>query len=187
LFPSFRGTPGRMGDRRRGPGCEYCSGKSEFHFCYVCGEIMRPACGGRDSEGGVEAPCPEPCPDPRMFSEIKGLEDWMKPTIDENLRELLCECPKCPSGCTCFSFRVPASEADLMFLDPENHTFVCPRGHTVTWEEVRGTLPVDTAGYSVDRNHPLHPFNQKPPPSPSVGGGDCGVCGSFTCNGRCRE
>lgn len=118
----------------------------------------------------------------------------MQPTtIDANIRELLCECPKCPSGCTCFSFRVQAGDVDIMCVDPESHTFVCPRGHRITWKEVRGTLPVDTAGYSVDRNHPLHPLHplhflhQKPPQPPYQEGGDCGVCGSFTCNGRCRE
>lgn len=62
-------------ERRRGPGCEYCNGKGEAHFCNVCGEVMRPVCGGRNPEGGAETPClRDGRSDPRMFSELKDLE-----------------------------------------------------------------------------------------------------------------
>lgn len=112
------------------------------------------------------------------------------PKEDPNIRELDCECPLCPSGCTTFTFRVPTAEQDLMYLEPEEHVYSCPRGHRITWEQVRGTCAVDDGGYTIDRSHPLWRRmmgEKEAPPSPNPAAGDCGVCGSLTCNGRCRE
>jgi Zn finger protein HypA/HybF involved in hydrogenase expression len=75
--------------------------------------------------------------------------------IDIDIIELNCECSQCPSGCTCFDFRVPAEDLPQLESEPERVFYQCPRGHGITWAQVRGTSRVDDAGYPIDRNHPL--------------------------------
>ena len=74
--------------------------------------------------------------------------------VDPTIRELCCECSACPSKCTCFSFRAPEGEIDLLAAGTDLG-FTCPRGHPITWDQVRCTVEVDTWGYTIDRNHPL--------------------------------
>jgi hypothetical protein len=75
--------------------------------------------------------------------------------VDIDIVELNCECPQCPSGCTCFDFRVPAEDLLQLESEPERVFYQCPCGHGITWAQVRGTSRVDDAGYPIDRNHPL--------------------------------
>ena len=77
------------------------------------------------------------------------------PHEDLTVRELHCECHSCPSGCTCFNFRVPTDVVEKLRVEPDRVFFRCPRGHEVTWAQVRGTSGVDNAGHTIDRGHPL--------------------------------
>lgn len=77
------------------------------------------------------------------------------PHEDLTVRELHCECHLCPTGCTCFNFRVPTTVIDQLRSEPDLVFFHCPRGHDITWVQVRGTSAVDDAGYTIDRSHPL--------------------------------
>ena len=74
---------------------------------------------------------------------------------DLSVLELHCECHLCPSGCTCFDFRILAEDLPPLLAEPEQVFYHCPRGHGITWVQVRGTSQVDDAGYTIDRNHPL--------------------------------
>jgi hypothetical protein len=77
------------------------------------------------------------------------------PHEDPSVRELHCECHWCPSGCTCFNFRVPTEVIEQLRAEPDRVFFNCPRGHGITWDQVRGTSKVDDSGYTIDRSHPL--------------------------------
>lgn len=73
------------------------------------------------------------------------------PHEDLTVRELHCECHSCPSGCTCLNFRVPTDVVEKLRVEPDRVFFRCPRGHEITWAQVRGTSGVDNAGYTIDR------------------------------------
>ena len=77
------------------------------------------------------------------------------PHEDLSVRELHCECHWCPPGCTCFNFRVPTEVIEQLRAEPDRVFFNCPRGHGITWDQVRGTSKVDDSGYTIDRSHPL--------------------------------
>jgi len=76
-------------------------------------------------------------------------------SVDETIVELLCECSNCPEGCACFSFRVTTEELEELKTDDDSGKYTCNRGHLITWNNVAATAKVDTAGYTIDRNHPL--------------------------------
>ncbi len=78
-----------------------------------------------------------------------------EPHEDPDIRELHCECHLCPSGCTCFNFRVPTDVIEQLSIEPDRVFFHCPRGHEITYVQVRSTSGVDNAGYTIDPSHPL--------------------------------
>ncbi len=78
-----------------------------------------------------------------------------KMQVDPSVRALFVECGACPSGCTCFEMRVTVEEQEQMQAATAETRITCPRGHEVTWAQVRGTAAVDDWGYTIDRNHPL--------------------------------
>ena len=64
------------------------------------------------------------------------------------------DCVECPPCLGHFAMRVTHSELDEL-AKTRQIPYKCPRGHEQTWTSFRGSCNVDSAGYTIDRNHPL--------------------------------
>jgi hypothetical protein len=90
-----------------------------------------------------------------LYEKRRAILQPTRAQVDPDVRALFFECGTCPSGCTCFEVRVTTEEQEQLKALTTSLHLTCPRGHPVTWANVRGTAAVDDAGYTIDRNHPL--------------------------------